>query len=39
MKVVGVLPESLVQQQPKELEGVQTEQEEVEYRYAKECES
>jgi hypothetical protein len=35
----GVLPESLVQHRPKELEGVQTEQEEAEHRYAKECES
>jgi hypothetical protein len=39
MKVVGVLPESLEQQRPKELEGVQTQQEGSEHRYAEECES
>jgi hypothetical protein len=39
MKVVGVLPESLVQQRPEELEVVQNEQEEAEHRYAEECES
>jgi hypothetical protein len=39
MKVVGVLPESLEQQRPEELEGVQTEQEGSKHRYAEECES
>jgi hypothetical protein len=39
MKVVGVLPVSLVQQRPKELEGVQTKQEGAKHRYAEECES
>jgi hypothetical protein len=39
MKVVGVLPKSLEQQWPEELEGVQTEQEGSEHQYAKECES
>jgi hypothetical protein len=38
-EVVGVLPESLVQQRPEELEEEQTKQEGVEHRYAKECES
>jgi hypothetical protein len=36
---VGVLPESLVQQRPEEMEEVQTEQEEAKHRYAEECES
>jgi hypothetical protein len=39
MKVVGVLPELLVQQRPEALKGVQTKQEGSEHRYAEECES
>jgi hypothetical protein len=39
MKVEGVLPEGLAQQRPEDLEGVQTEQEESEHRYAEVCES
>jgi nitrate reductase NapAB chaperone NapD len=39
MKVEGVMPVSLVYQRPEELEEAQTEQEEAEHRYAKECES
>jgi hypothetical protein len=39
MKVVGVLPELLVQQRTEELKGVQTEQEGSKHRYAEECES
>jgi hypothetical protein len=38
-KEEGVLPEWLAQSLPKELVGVQTEQEEAEHRYAEECES
>jgi hypothetical protein len=34
-----VLPESLVQQRPEELEEGQTEQGEAEHQYAEECES
>jgi hypothetical protein len=38
-KVEEVLPELLEQQLPEELEGVQTEHEGSEHRYAEECES